>query len=131
MSAWRREAIAALPEYRPLIDRSGSPMALWIELHLAFEDAVAAGEQGRVRRILGYAAWCFSDRSGPLPNDASTAVVCAFYEHLATRRDRWPMFRRWFDPAMFHRLRPCFAYHLGEPELAELTRLYGKTTAPR
>jgi hypothetical protein len=30
MSAWRRTALEALPDFRVLIERANSPMALWI-----------------------------------------------------------------------------------------------------
>ena len=112
MSAWRREALRAVPALRDTVACSDSPMALWIELLLAFERAFQAADAPQMDRILRYAAWCSSDAAGRLPSDASTAVVCAFYEHLAAKREYWPCFRRWFEPAQFTALLPVFAYHL-------------------
>ena len=126
MSAWRREALAALPELRACIEEAPSPMGLWIELRLAFENAVDAGHASLVSRLLKYAAWCCSDRSGALPNDTSTAAACAFYEHLPERKDFWPNFGAWFSAGEFARLLPVFAYHVSPEDLEALKAVYEK-----
>ncbi|MDR3447959.1 hypothetical protein [Dyella sp.] len=87
MSTWRRKAIEYLPEHREIVDRARTPMAMWIELHLRFEDAVEDGDQHMVKRFLRYADWCMSEEAGRLPSETSTATACAFYEHLPQRRD--------------------------------------------
>lgn len=124
MSAWRRQALAVLPQFRSLIDRATGPMALWIELELSFNRAVSGGDRDVVQRILSFARWCSSEGSGPLPNDTSTAVSCAFYEHLLTRREYWPHMRSWFPPEVFRELLPTFGYHLSAVDVAELKKLY-------
>ncbi|MGI2035191.1 DUF7674 family protein [Rhizobium panacihumi] len=79
MSAWRRKAIEAAPELRDVIERTWSPMAAWIELHLHFDTVVKAGELDKARRIMDYARDCMAS-----PNrDIGTAVAHAFIEHLA------------------------------------------------
>jgi len=127
MSTWRREAIEALPELRPLAEAASSPMELWIELYLRFEQAATLSNSSQVERILRYAAWCVSEAAGRIPNDTSTAVACAFYEHLATRKDFWPNFAAWFRPAQFSALLPVFRYHLSQPELAALQAEYSRS----
>jgi hypothetical protein len=129
MSAWRREALKLLPEHRSTINEASGPMALWIELLLNFEDAVKNDDTSRVERILRFAAWCTSEHSGSLPNDISTAVHCAFYEHLPQHREFWPQMRKWFGPHEFAALLPTFGYHVSEKELAELKKQYEKTVA--
>ena len=124
MSTWRREAIESLPEFRCLIESAASPMALWIELHLKFLAAVQANDSSLTGRLLRYAAWCCSDRSGALPNDTSTAATCAFYEHLPTHKELWPRFGSWFSADDFADLLPAFAYHLSAEELAALRVAY-------
>lgn len=126
MSTWRRQAIEGLPEFRPLIESAASPMALWIELHLKFVAAVHADDASLTGRLLNYAAWCFSDRSGPLPNDTSTAAACAFYEHLPTHKEFWPRLGAWFSPDEFANLLPVFVYHLSAEELAALKVAYAE-----
>jgi hypothetical protein len=107
-----------------LIEGAESPMSLWIELHLEFEDAIGVKNDERTHRILRYAAWCCSDRSGALPNDTSTVAACAFYEHLPTRKDLWRYFPEWFRPQEFEALLPVFSHHLSEEDLAELRKEY-------
>ena len=133
MSAWRREAIALLPEFRSKIASARSPMALWIELGLKFTVAVQADDASLVRRMLKYAAYCYSDRSGSLPNDTSTAVAYAFYEHLPTYKEFWPRLGTWFSPDEFARLLPVFAYHLAPEDMAPLKAAYlaGRPVHPR
>src|SRR5262245_32827361 len=108
MSAWRREALIAIPGRRALIQACASPMELWIELRTIFEAAFARRERAKkggapcgdderaVTRIVAYACWCMSDQSGPLPNDTSTAVACAFLEHLPENEETWPYLLKWF-----------------------------------
>jgi hypothetical protein len=124
MSAWRRQALQLLPEYRETIEEADNPMAMWIDLHLAFDDAMAQKKSELASRVLRYAAWCISTDSGPLPNDISTAVACAFYEHLPEEREYWPHFPKWFGRSQFEQLLPIFGYHLSPGELEELKQFY-------
>lgn len=124
MSTWRRKAIELLPEHRKIIDCARRPMAMWIELHLRFEDALAEGDQHMVSRILRYADWCMSEEAGRLPSETSTAVACAFYEHLPQHREYWPLFRSWFSQKQFTDLLPVFGYHLSHLDIADLKKVY-------
>jgi hypothetical protein len=51
MSAWRREALQRLPECRQLIETADNPMALWIELHGACQDAYKKQDEDLIRRF--------------------------------------------------------------------------------
>jgi hypothetical protein len=124
MSTWRRKAIEYLPEHRETINRARTPMAMWIELHLRFEDAVAGGDQHMVKRFLRYADWCMSEEAGRLPSETSTAAACAFYEHLPQRREYWSFFRSWFSHKQFTDLIPVFGYHLSPADVADLKKFY-------
>lgn len=134
MSAWKRVALEKLPEYRRLIDTSDSPMALWIELHLKFEDSyrVKPLDEDLVRRFFEYARWCWQ---GPVKNgylsDAGTAVACAFYEHLpqsdSIRRD----LPRWLTRVEFFDLRDVFRYHLSELEFEDFKKSFLAATERR
>ena len=126
MSAWRREALATLPELRSFIVEAPEPMALWIDLHIAFENAMHAKNTSLADRLLRYAAWCFSARSGVLPNNTSTAVACAFYEHLPCNKEFWPSFSAWFSVDEFTKLLPVFAYHVSPEDLEALKVVYRK-----
>lgn len=124
MSAWRHKALEALPAHRALIEAAESPMALWIELRLRFQDAFEAKDDRAMRAMLTYAAWCISPAAGPLPSDASTAAVCAFYEHVPQDRKYWPKMREWFTPAEFAALQGPFRYFLSESDMRELNDIY-------
>lgn len=120
MSAWRREALAALPEFKQLIAASESPMALWIELHLEFRKAFDASDDSRIRRVMEYAKWCWDGRD----SDTVNAVGCAFLEHLPEHEGMRVRIPEWFNAADFERLRPVFAYHAGKEVVVELEELY-------
>jgi hypothetical protein len=118
MSAWRQEALEALPECRRVIDSAWNPMSLWIELLGMCEEAYKKQNEDLIGRIYKFANSCWHS-----PNDDFVnAVACAFYEHLPTspalRRD---MPRR-FGRADFRELRDVFCYHLTAEEAAIFER---------
>lgn len=82
MSAWNEEASTRLSELEYLIGHLNfvSPMMLWIELRMRFDQLCeeTPRDLDLLRRIWGYAQWCMSQ---PSP-DVRTAVVAAFCEHL-------------------------------------------------
>ena len=120
MSAWRRQALAVLPECEQLISDSESPMALWIELHLEFQDAFEADDASRIRRIIEYAKWCLDARDG----DTVNAAGCGFLEHLPEHEGMRANIPHWFTRTEFERLRPVFTYHAGEAVVAEIEKCY-------
>ena len=120
MSAWRRQALAALPECKQLIASSDSPMALWIELQFKFRRAFEADDLSRVQRFIDYAKWCWDARDG----DTVNAVACGFLEHLPEHKGMRVRIPEWFNQTEFDRLRPVFAYHADEAVLAEIEQLY-------
>jgi hypothetical protein len=124
MSVWRRKALETLPSERTLIEAAQNPMALWIELYCIFKRAVKDNDKNKTRKILNYASWCISEKSGKMPNDTSTAAICAFYEDIASHKEFWPQFNEWFFPDEFEKLKDCFSYHLSENEFLELSKLF-------
>jgi hypothetical protein len=122
MSAWRREALRQLPECRQIAETAENPMALWVELLSACQEAYARQDEDLIRRFYELAHWCWKSQS----EDVRTAVACAFYEHLprtpAMRRDMPSRFGR----AALSELRDLFAYHLSPAEAAEFEREFFK-----
>jgi hypothetical protein len=112
--------LAALPEYKQVIEAADSPMALWIELRFEFEKAFEANDAARVRRIMEYAKWCWDGRDG----DTVNAVGCGFLEHLPENEGVRARIPEWFNLAELERLRPVFTYHAGEAIVAEIEKLY-------
>jgi hypothetical protein len=115
MSNWRRRALEDVPDLRTAIDGARTVMALWIDLYSA---VVAAYERSppdeeRIRCIYRHALWTLEESSG---EDARTAVVVAFFEHLPTHPALRADVHRWIAPEVFHQLEPVFRYFLSEEE---------------
>ncbi|MGZ8939277.1 MAG: DUF7674 family protein [Limisphaerales bacterium] len=114
MSAWRREAIERLPECRRIAEEAENPMALWIELLSACEEAYANNNEDLIRRFYEFARWCWKSPS----DEVRSAVACAFYEHLPTRPAMRRDMPRRVGRAAFAELREVFGYHLSPEEAA-------------
>lgn len=122
MSAWKRIALEKLPEYRTVIAAAESPMALWIELHLSFENAYRTRPRDTdlIRRFYEYASWCKqSPGQGRYLSEAGTAAICAFYEHLPQVAEIRRDLSHWLTREEFTELRGVFRYHLTDEEFAE------------
>jgi hypothetical protein len=120
MSAWRRTALEALPDFRTLIDRASSPMALWIDLLTEFQEAFSRDDSNLVAKMLSYARWCWRSPDG----DTVNAVACAFYEHLPDHGGMRRAIPRWFTKEEFEELRSVFEYHSGAAIVSEIEKEY-------
>ena len=98
-------------------------MALWCEVHSLFEDAFRHGNNDLVGRVFQYAAWCI-DTAKPQPTDASTAAVCAFYEHLPLIAGLPEQLHRFLPRQRFLHIQHAFRYHLTEPEFVHFRDAY-------
>lgn len=120
MSAWRRTAIEILPEFRRNAEEAGSPMALWIELLLRFEDAFRVGDTALVDRMVDYAKWCLYTSDG----DTVNAVAFGFLEHLPEHEDMHTQFPRWFTKSEFEQLKEVFLHHGGTKAVGQIQEEY-------
>jgi hypothetical protein len=129
MARWRAAAIEHLPTLRHVVASADSPMALWIDLRLAFERAYEADprDEALIAGVYAFADWCVqAPRRPDAGHDPLTAVVVAFYEHVpafAPARDDMP---RWFRHADVAQNRPMFAYHVGDEAYGKLVAFMGK-----
>ena len=123
MSAWRRVAIERLPEFRATIEEADSPMALWVELGLPFENAFRAGNEDLVRRFFRFAEWCI-DTAHQQATDASTAAWCAFYEHLPRIAGLPEQLHRFLPHNRFLQVQDAFRYHTTDEEFARFRESY-------
>jgi len=117
----------ALDLFSDLLERIGngsdSPMALWIELHLALEDAYREVpiNEGLIRRIYDYAAWCMRQpESESADTDLSTAVAVAFIENLPLDMRVAADLYRWLSMETFEGCEGLFRYHLSDAEYGRL-----------
>jgi len=119
VSAWRRKALEALPEYRTeLTSRWGfSVYSLFIEVLLPMvREAHDAGNDDLLGRLYGYAAWCH-EQPGKEP---SNAVGVAFYEHLFDGGDRRAL--DWLAPQTVRDVWGLYELMLPPDELCDLRR---------
>lgn len=117
---WKRKARELLPELEGEIDDAETPYALWIEIHLRFEDAYRPpGNDDFIRRAYKYGWWCLN---GEDENEEATAAVACFYEELPTHRRVREDLPRWFKREEFDGLRELFRYHLTEGEYEALVK---------
>ncbi len=122
MAQWRRAAIEHLPELRQKIAAADSIMALWIEIHGAFEKAYREPRnEDLIARIYAFARWCWhAPRNEDPGRDPSTAATVAFLEHIpgipAAREDM----PRWFTFDEIAAAKSIFVYSLGEIAYKEL-----------
>ncbi len=122
MSAWRRDALKALPELRGVIDGSWSPMSMWIEIHMAFEEAYRAMPRGEglIKRI--YALAIAGSRSKS--PEIQQAVACAFLEHLPLNGRAWSEMHNHIPADVFQAIEPALKYHVSAAEFEERKSAY-------
>jgi hypothetical protein len=97
-------------------------MALWIELHMKFEDAYREPRNDDlIRRIYSYAHWCLAaPRNKDAGHDPATAVMAAFYEHIPTSPAAREDMPRWFQYEEVAGCRDVFSYLIGDAAFDEL-----------
>ena len=127
MSTWKREALERLPECSDILTRYGlKATEVLVELRLVCEAAHKRGGDDLLRRIYGYARWCWQS---PAPH-LRRAVEFAFYQHVpvisAMRRD----IHRRFTQSEFDQLREPFSWQLSAEEMAQLEREFSETSHP-
>ena len=114
MSQWRRVANERLPELRNIIDGDfvESPMSLWIELNMKFDDLCKEDMPNLdlIRRVWAYCEWCLKHPSG----DVMTAAALAFCEHLIDNKTRASILPRIMSRSDYLGFRAILLYHNDE-----------------
>ncbi len=117
MSQWRRIANEELPELRNIIDDdySSSPMRLWIELNIKFDDLCREDvpDLDLIKRIWSYCGWCLKHRSG----DVRTGAALGFCEHLIDNRSRASILPRLMTRSEYLEFKPILLYHNDEDKI--------------
>jgi hypothetical protein len=85
------------------------------------------GDTETLRRVYGFAEWCFEQTA----KDMWNAAGVAFYEHLFdSHRSLWPEFVRWLSPRVVEGCMGLWEWRLVEEELAVVRRLFAECRKP-
>ena len=127
VETWRTKAVELLPEMEEDTNPSDNPMALWIEIRMAFDQAYQEPRnEDLIRRIYGYADWCseHGERSENAGEDPLTCVAVCLYEHIPTREASRLDMPRWFSREDIVLMKELFSYHLNPDEYERLLELF-------
>jgi hypothetical protein len=93
---WRRKALALFPDLRLDLEQPNfSIYMVFFELLPRVREAHADGDMETLRRIYGFAEWCFEQKA----KDMWNAAGVAFYEHLFdSHPSHWSEMVRWLSP---------------------------------
>ena len=128
MASWRRKVLALFPDLRVDVQRPDfSIYMVFFDLLPRVRDAHQDGDTETLRRIYGFAEWCFEQKAKDLWNAAGVA----FYEHLFdSHRSLWPEFIRWLSPRVVEGCWGLWEWRLSEEELAEVRQLIADCRKP-
>jgi hypothetical protein len=91
-------------------------------------EAHQEGDTEALRRIYGFAEWCFEQKAKDLWNAAGVA----FYEHLFDcHRSLWREYVRWLPPRVVEGCWGLWEWRLEAQELAEVRRLIAECRKPQ
>lgn len=121
MANWRRKALALFPDQRYDVQRPDfSIYMLFFRLLPMCREAHEAGDEDGLRRIYGFAEWCFEQRA----KDMWNAAGVAFYEHLFDDHPSlWPEVVEWLSPLVIKGCWGLWEWRLSADELAGVKRL--------
>jgi hypothetical protein len=120
MSMWRRKALELFPNLRrELNDREYTIYVLYFDLLPMVREAHEENDCDLLRRIYGFAAWCFDQKAKDVWNSAAVA----FYEHLFDERKLWSRVIPWLSPKVITECWPLWEFRLSAEELKDIQRL--------
>jgi hypothetical protein len=118
---WKTKALELLPALRQVIEHDWSCHVFLGELLPLVWDAHRARDEDALRRIYGFARWCFDQPGQFLAN----AAVVSFYELVF---DEWELrhdIAAWLPADVIARVRPLWEWRLPGPRMSEVDRLVG------
>lgn len=119
MAAWRRRALAVFPELHGDLLAPGATLITfgWRLVELA-RRGHAEGDAATLRRVYGFALWCYQQRAPALWN----SIGVAFYEHLLDRRADRRAVLAWLAPELIEQIWPLWEWRLGTNEMVDVRR---------
>jgi hypothetical protein len=129
LASWRRKALALFPVLRGDVQRPDFTIyLLFFDLLPMSREAHQSGDGEMLRRIYGFAEWCFEQKA----KDMRNAAGVSFYEHVFDDdRCRWPDVVQWLSPQVIGGCWGLWRYRLTADELAEVKRLIESRRQPR
>lgn len=121
MASWRRKALALFPEFRDETQRPDfSVYQVFFRLLPMLREAHDANDEESLRRIYGFAGWCFDQKAKDLWNSAGVA----FYEHLFDSHPKlWREFVKWLSPSVIEGCMGLWEWRLSSKDLETVKRL--------
>ncbi|KAA2263690.1 hypothetical protein F0L68_09360 [Solihabitans fulvus] len=120
MGDWRGRALTQFPELRGVIEQESWSCHVFLsELWLLALEAHREDQPETLRRVYGFARWCFDQPGQFLPN----AALISFYDHVF---DDWDLRREvvgWLPPEVVARARALWEWRLPSERFAEVDRL--------
>jgi hypothetical protein len=125
---WKEQALQVLPELKEEIEEAENPYSMWISIRLAFDNAYGKQRnESLIRRIYGYAKWCYQQPRGETAeDDLLTCVAVCFYEHIPENPAALSDMPRWFTKEDVIGMREILSYHVGEKGFQEMLRAFKK-----
>lgn len=121
MSSWRRKAIEAFPDLRKEFEDPDTTIyGVFFELLPRAREAHTRQDIAELKRIYGFAEWCFHQQAEDLWN----AAAVAFYEHLVDDPRTRRQMPHWIQADDFEALKPLFESRLRPEQFRRLCEEY-------
>ncbi len=121
MSTWRRKALELFPDIRNEIQHGDTTIyTVFFHLLPRCREAHQLHHQDELKKIYGYAQWCFEQKSKDLWNAAGVA----FYEHLGDYGETRDEMHRWVKPETFERVSGLLEFMMGQKKFVELRKQF-------
>ncbi len=121
MSVWKRKLFELFPDLRQEY-QADSIYTVFSELTQRCHEAHERSDAEELRKIYGYAEWCFRQRDKDLWNAAGVS----FYEHLGDSHLTRQEIPYWVKPEIFEAVAGLLDMTMGEEEVEKLRRVYGR-----
>ena len=123
MSVWRRKAIECLPELRKEFEHPDMTIySAFTEILVATRQAHIKNDISKLKKIYGFAEWCFRQKKKKLWNAAGVS----FYEHLGDYNEIYQAIPTWINRDIYHDIKPLLEWRLGKNKFKELDEYYMK-----
>ncbi|MFX1708756.1 hypothetical protein PV783_32625 [Chitinophaga sp. CC14] len=122
MSAWRKKAIACLPQLKKEFENPhASIYSVFIELLPATITAHRNNDIEQLEKNYDFAEWCFKQKAKNLWNAAGVA----FYEHLGDNIETRDAMPQWVSRDIYNQIRPLLEQRLDNSSLKIIDNRYG------